>query len=45
MTYKQLQGLGSAIQARAMVNYDRLSTLKVKVNKATTKTQLNKIVW
>jgi len=45
MTFSDLQGLGSAIQVRGMVNYDKLSTLKVQVNAATTQAALDKIVW
>jgi len=45
MTFSDLQGLGSVIQIRGMVNYDKLSTLKVQVNAATTQADLDKIVW
>ena len=45
MTFSDLQGLGSAIQVRGMVNYDKLSTLKVQVNAATTQAGLDKITW
>ena len=45
MTYADLQGFGAAIQARNLANFSKYQELKASVGSATTKDELDLIIW